>query len=94
MSTPRTPGQSPERREKRRQATLAVRPWVHSTGPRTEAGKQRSSENGRATQTAEMSIRQIRAEVAAAMALAQQMATTRDEIDRLLLQAKRQGKRR
>jgi len=41
-----------------------------------------------------MSIRQIRAEVAAAMALAQQMATTRDEIDRLLLQAKRQGKRR
>jgi hypothetical protein len=93
-STPGTPGQSPERREKRRQATLAVRPWVHSTGPRTETGKQRSSENGRATQTAELSIRQIRAEVAPAMALAQQMATTRDDIDRLLKQARRRGRNR
>jgi hypothetical protein len=93
-STPGTPGQSPERREKRRQATLAVRPWVLSTGPRTEAGKQRSAQNGRATQKAERSIRQLRAELAPVMALARDMAATRDEMDRLLEGATREDTNR
>jgi hypothetical protein len=90
-STPGTPGQSPERREKRRQATLASRPWLRSTGPRTEAGKQRAAQNGRVRQTGEMSVRQLRAELAPFMGLARQMATTRDEIDRLLQRATGQG---
>ena len=80
----------PDRREKLREAMLARRPWVHSTGPRTEAGKQRAAQNGRATQKAERSVRQLRAELAPVTALAREMAETRDEIDRLLQRATRQ----
>ena len=83
---PGAPGQLPDHREKLRQAVLARRPWLHSTGPRNEAGKQRSAQNGRATQKAERSVRQLRAELAPVTALAKQMAVTRDEVGRLLLQ--------
>jgi hypothetical protein len=34
-----TKGWTPERREKYRQAIRQQKPWEHSTGPRTEAGK-------------------------------------------------------
>ncbi len=80
----------PDRREKLLEAMLARRPWVHSTGPRTKAGKQRAAQNGRATQKAERSVRQLRAELAPVTALAREMAETRDEIDRLLQRATRQ----
>jgi hypothetical protein len=80
--------QSPERREKWRRATLANRPWRLSTGPKTEAGKHRSAENGRARQKGELSVRQVRAELAAVMALAQDMSGARDEIEQLLQQAR------
>lgn len=38
-------GVSPEGRESQRRACRRNRPWVHSTGPRTAAGKLRSREN-------------------------------------------------
>lgn len=38
-------GITPEGREALRLAALARRPWEHSTGPRTAAGKQASREN-------------------------------------------------
>ena len=38
-------GASPEGRERIRQACLRDRPWEHSTGPRTEAGKRRVRTN-------------------------------------------------
>jgi hypothetical protein len=72
--------------------TLASRPWVHSTGPRTDGGKLRSAQNGRATQKGELWVRQLRAELAPLMALARQMATTRDEIDGLVQRSKGPGK--
>ena len=90
---PEAPGQLLDHREKLRQAMLARRPWVHSTGPRTEAGKQRAAQNGRATQKAERSVRQLRAELAPVTALAREMASTRDKLDRLLQHAA-QGKTR
>jgi hypothetical protein len=36
---------SPEAREKARQRMMSVRPWEKSTGPRTEEGKAKSSQN-------------------------------------------------
>ncbi len=77
-------GSPPGRRERRRQATLASRPWVHSTGPRTDAGKKRSAQNGRATQKGERSIRELRAQLAPVLALVRQMIEARDSMDEVL----------
>jgi hypothetical protein len=38
-------GLTPEGRERLRAAALRFRPWEHSTGPQTEAGRRRSREN-------------------------------------------------
>jgi hypothetical protein len=54
---------------------------LRATGPRTEAGKRRAAENGRATQKGEKSSRQLRAELAPILALAGQMVRTRGELD-------------
>jgi hypothetical protein len=77
-----TAGDSPERREKRRQATMRCKPWLKSTGPRTPEGKQRSAQNGRAFRRGEKPMRQIRAEIAPTLALARQMAGTRNDLER------------
>jgi hypothetical protein len=87
-----TRNESADRREKRRQTTLAVRPWEHATGPRTEAGKQRAAQNGKVRQRGELSVRDLRAALGPVLALAQQMATTRDEILQLLQKARGPGK--
>ena len=79
------PGSSLAIRERKRQATLANRPWLHSTGPRTALGKQRSAQNSRAKQKGEKSIRQIRAELAPILALMRQMSSAREAIDDLLI---------
>jgi hypothetical protein len=50
--------------ERLRLAALKNQPWKRSTGPRTAAGKRRSSENGRARQKGPVSVRQIEAELA------------------------------
>jgi hypothetical protein len=38
-------GLTPEGRERLRAAAFRLRPWEHSTGPRTDAGRRRSREN-------------------------------------------------
>lgn len=40
-----TPHSKPERLQKQRELALATQPWLKSTGPRTESGKKRSSQN-------------------------------------------------
>lgn len=74
--SPRTDGTPAERRRGRvftakhrellRQFAMLNRPWEHSTGPRTAAGKARVAENGRKRQKGEESVRQIRRNVALA----------------------------
>lgn len=38
-------GWSPERRQRQREAIQRWKPWEQSTGPRTDAGKERSAMN-------------------------------------------------
>jgi hypothetical protein len=74
----------PRLRERRRQVALATRPWTRSTGPKTPEGKRRAALNGRATQRGEMSVRELRGEMASILALAQEMSTARDAMDKLI----------
>ena len=69
---------TPEGRMRLRQAALANRPWRRSTGPKTAAGKARSADNGRYAQTAEKSIREVRAEIADCLGGLDQLASCRD----------------
>jgi hypothetical protein len=57
-------GLSPEGRERVRAAALAHQPWRFSTGPRTPAGKARAAANGKARQKGDLSVRELRAELA------------------------------
>jgi hypothetical protein len=52
-------------REALRLAALRNRPWQHSTGPRTPAGKAKVAENGRRFHAGTQSIRKVRAELKA-----------------------------
>src|SRR4051812_40741936 len=70
-------GLTPEGLERIRAATLANRPWEHSTGPRTPEGKARAAANGRSRQVGERSVRSLRAEVAACLKLVREMASLR-----------------
>ena len=47
-------------RERLRAAAHQHRPWEHSTGPKTEAGKQQAVDNGKLRQRGEFSQRQLR----------------------------------
>ena len=47
-------------RERLRAAAHLHRPWEHSTGPKTEAGKQQAVDNGKLQQRGEFSQRQLR----------------------------------
>jgi hypothetical protein len=49
-----------EGRERLRQNALKNKPWLHSTGPRTQAGKKRSADNGRWRQQQLLSNRQLK----------------------------------
>ena len=68
---------SPEGRARLREAALAARPWLHSTGPRSVAGKLRVAENGRGRQVGESSVRAARRELAALTKLVVDMAALR-----------------
>jgi hypothetical protein len=48
-------------RERLRQAALRHRPWEHSTGPRTPAGRAQSALNGKRRQRGPQSLREVRA---------------------------------
>jgi hypothetical protein len=47
-------------RERLRQSALAHRPWTHTRGPTTPAGKARSAANGRVRQVGPLSVREMR----------------------------------
>jgi hypothetical protein len=57
-------GHTPAGLERLRGCARRDRPWEHSTGPRTAAGKAKAAANGRARQKGLKSVREIRAEVA------------------------------
>ena len=63
-----------------RDAALMHQPWTHSTGPKTAAGKQKVSQNGRWRQTGQTSKRQLRAELASVCQLARDLAKARKEL--------------
>jgi hypothetical protein len=71
-------------RERLRQAALEHQPWLHATGPRSPEGKLRSSANGKWRQRGELSIREIRALVAAEVGVVNDMATARQLVAELL----------
>jgi hypothetical protein len=52
-----------EGRENLRHAALNNRPWEHSTGPRTPAGKAQATRNGKKRQLGPQSVREVRAEL-------------------------------
>ena len=71
-------------RQSLREAALRNRPWEHSTGPRTAAGKAQAVENGKTRQIGSRSVREMRSEVADVASLIRQMSESRDLIKRTL----------
>jgi hypothetical protein len=63
-------------RERLRLSALKNRPWLHTTGPRTAAGKTRSRANGRLRQTNAQSVRELSADLAEARNLIVEMKAT------------------
>jgi hypothetical protein len=47
-----------------RAAAIRDQPWRHATGPRTPAGKAKAALNGKRRQVAELSVREVRRELA------------------------------
>jgi hypothetical protein len=68
---------TPEGRSRLRQSALLNRPWLHSTGPKTAAGKRRVAENGKRRLGDEPSARELRRQLAALGNLATDMAALR-----------------
>jgi hypothetical protein len=68
---------TPEGRERLRQSALVNRPWLHSTGPKTAAGKARVAENGKIRLGGAPSAREVRRQLAAVGGLAANMAALR-----------------
>ena len=48
---------SPEGRERLRAAALKHKPWTHSTGPQTAAGRAQAAANGKRRQKGVISVR-------------------------------------
>ena len=61
-------------RERLRGAALQQRPWEHSTGPRSAAGKAQAVRNGKRRQVVPRSVREMRADLRAVRCLIQTMA--------------------
>ena len=70
-------GPTPEGRERLLQAALANRPWEASNGPRLPRGKAASALNGKAGQKGELSVRELRAELAGLTCVIKEMARCR-----------------
>jgi hypothetical protein len=60
---------TPNGRRRLREAALANRPWLTSTGPKTPAGKRQAAANGKARQIGRLSVREAKAQVAVIRAL-------------------------
>jgi hypothetical protein len=67
---------TPEGRERLRQAALRHRPWEHSTGPRTSAGRAQSVLNGKCRQVGPRSAREVKADLKVVRSLLRAMAQT------------------
>jgi hypothetical protein len=63
-----------------REAALRNRPWEHSTGPKTKAGKAQSVVNGKTRQLGSKSVREVRNEIRDLMALVEGMREVSREI--------------
>src|SRR4051812_39065693 len=83
---------SPAGRQRLRDAVLRDRPWEHSTGPRTAAGKAAVANNGRKTQKGTTSVRQQRAAMAEVKAVVSQLRWLRKELATLTLSSSTSGK--
>ena len=70
-------GFTAEGRQRLRELALVRRPWLHSTGPKTAAGKARVALNGKRRLGGEPSAREVRRELAALGNLATDMAALR-----------------
>jgi len=66
-----------------REAALRNRPWTFSTGPTSVEGKRRAALNGKTRQTAAVSVREHRRELAAARALIGGLIETRRAIEKI-----------
>ncbi len=75
---------TPEGRERLRQAAREHQPWLVSTGPRSAEGKARAAANGKVRQRGELSIREVRALVAAEVGLVSDMVAARRLVAELL----------
>jgi hypothetical protein len=73
---------TPEGRSRLRQAALVNRPWLHSTGPKSVAGKLRVAENGKRRLGGAPSARELRRQLAALGALVADMAAQRRQAQR------------
>ena len=77
----RSNGLTREGRERLREAAKRNKPWLHSTGPRTAAGKARSAENGRWRQKGALSRRQIEVHLSDSRVVASQLTELRRTLD-------------
>ena len=73
-------GLSTAGRERLRQAALRGRPWVHSTGPQSAAGRAQSVVNGKRRQMGPVSTRELKAELAAVWSLIHELRDLRVEL--------------
>ena len=69
-------------RQRLREAALAHKPWLHSTGSRTPAGKARAALNGKGQQVDEVSQRAVRRELAGLDSVIEQLASLRRQLAR------------
>ena len=68
---------TPQGRQRLREAAVASRPWLHSTGPKTVEGKARVALNGKRRLGGEPSGREVRRQLAALGNLVAEMAELR-----------------
>ncbi len=73
-------GLSPEGRENLRSAALRTKPWQHSTGPKTPAGKAKAAANGRKRQSGLVSVRELKADLRSLRSLFKEMKASRDSV--------------
>lgn len=66
--------------ERLREAALTHRPWEHSTGPRTPAGKVRSAANGKARQQGLDSVRSVKQALAEVRAMLREFKKWRQKL--------------
>ena len=76
----RRKGLSTTGRDRLRQAALRDRPWLHSTGPRSAAGRSQSVVNGKRRQLGPVSTRELKAELTAVWSLIHELRDLRVEL--------------